>query len=357
MMKKPLLLLLLTLSVIILSSCAFQMNSFSRSYTYFDSYETITFWTSKSESSVIEYFNKTNDILKLYHNLTNRYEDTGVNGVYYLNNHPDTVVTVDKELINLLSEVKMFLSKNDQEVFSSFTIGIGKISDIWHDTFEKYNEASSCEKEKIKELPKIDSSPVNTNINDIKIDKENSTVRLENGVSIDLGGVVKGYVSKVLIDYYNENNLKYTIDMGQSNIYTNIGNPKRKNNAYIIGLKDPSASCTEELAIYAKLTLPLNKSIVTSGDYQKYFTYNGKIYSHILDSSTKMPVDTDIRSISIIIDDPFIGDIYSTVLFMKDITKALEIVNSNENLECIIYGLDNRIYTSFGINDYIEIIK
>ena len=356
-MKKPLLLLLLFLSITLLSSCSFQMNSFSKSYTYFDSYEIITLWTNRSESYIDKYFIETNNILKKYHILTNRYEENkNTKGVYYLNHHPNEEVVVEKELIDLLDETITFL-KNNPTFYNYFTIGIGSISDIWHQTFEDYNEASSCEKEKITSLPNTSDIECNTNINDIIIDKEKSTVKLTNGISLDLGGVVKGYVSKILIDYYNKNNLKYTIDMGQSNIYTNIGNPKRKNNAYIIGLKNPTASCDEINKIYAKVTLPVNKSIVTSGDYQKYFTYNDRIYSHILDKNTKEPVITNIRSVSIITTDPFIGDIYSTCLFMAGSNEAIDIANSIDDLECVIYTNTNEIFYTNGLNDIIEIEK
>ena len=154
MMKKPLLLLLLTFFILLLSSCSFQMNSYSRNYTYFDSYETITLWSQKSESSLDKYFKETNDILKKYHILTNRYEEEPNNykGVYYLNHHPNETVEVDKDLIDLLDETISFLNDN-HTFYNYFTIGIGSISDIWHQTFEDYNEASSCEKEKITSLP------------------------------------------------------------------------------------------------------------------------------------------------------------------------------------------------------------
>ena len=356
-MRKFLSLILLLLSLIVLVSCSFQLNSFSRSYTYFDSYETITIWTKGSEKSLDKYFNETNSILKKYHILTNRYEEetNGYKGVYYLNHHQNEEITVEKELIDLLDETITFL-KDNPTFYNYFTIGIGSISDIWHETFENYNEASSCEKERVTQLPSeaFNDTVYNTSIDDIVIDKDKSTVTLKNGVSLDLGGVVKGYVSKILIDYYNENNLNYTIDMGQSNIYTNIGNPKRKNNAYLIGLKSPDAGCDDPNKTYSVVTLPLNHSIVTSGDYQKYFTYEGRIYSHILDKNTKQPVVTNIRSISIITADSFIGDIYSTCLFMAGASEAINIVNSIDNLECILYTNDNQIVYSSGMEQYIQ---
>ena len=74
-MKKVLSVILLLLSLIVVTSCSFQLNSYSKSYTYFDSYETITIWAKGGENSVSKYFTETNNILKKYHILTNRYEE------------------------------------------------------------------------------------------------------------------------------------------------------------------------------------------------------------------------------------------------------------------------------------------
>ena len=65
---------------------------------------------------------------------------------------------------------------------------------------QKAENAESAESAETKEIVDI-TLDESTNIDDIVIDKDKSTVTLRNGVSLDLGGVVKGYVSKIYNSY------------------------------------------------------------------------------------------------------------------------------------------------------------
>ena len=340
-MRKLLNTLVLFIGLLLLSSCKAN-NAQTRDYTYFDTMIRITIYSNVDQK---ETFNKTNEILKDYHIITNRYEDETDNlkGIYSLNKNK-TNVKVDKRLIELLKD-----SIKNYGVSDYFNILIGSVSDLWHPYFESYNEADETNNDKITSLPDTSSLIVEKDTSKIIIDEESETISITNDMSIDLGGIVKGYVSKVLIDYYDSLNLKYVIDMGQSNIYTNYGNPKRKDNSYYVGLINPS----DKKNVYSIINLKPGYSIVTSGDYQRYFTYNNRIYSHILDINTKESAVTDIRSISIILKDPMIGDIYSTSLFMMGSVKAIEFVNSHDDLECIIYKNNGEIIKSSNMNQYI----
>ena len=340
-MRKVLNTLILFLGLLLLSSCKARKAQ-THDYTYFDTMIRISIYSNTNQDEV---FNKTNEILKEYHIITNRYEEetNNLKGIYSLNKNK-TNVKVDKRLIELIKE-----SIKDYGVSDYFNILVGKVSDLWHPYFSDYNEADETNTNKITTLPDTSTLIVEKDTSKIIIDEVNETISLTQNMSIDLGGIVKGYVSKVLIDYYDSLNLKYTIDMGQSNIYTNIGNPNRKNNDYYVGLINPSNKNT----IYSRLNLKQGYSIVTSGDYQRYFTYNDRIYSHILDINTKESVVTDIRSISIILKDPMVGDIYSTSLFMMGSTKAIEFVNNHDDLECIIYKNNGDIVKSSNMEQYI----
>lgn len=347
-MRKALSLLSLLLFIFLLSSCDWQLTAYSKTYLYFDTFVKITIHSSKGEKSLEEYFNHSKDILELYHNLTNRYEEEkeGIVGVYTINKNPDTYIKISDELFTLLKE-----STKDYGMNEYFSIGIGMYSNIWHPYFERY-AVDSCESTEPTSIPTLPSVSYDTDTNLIELDEVNKTVKIPNNYSLDLGGVVKGYVSKLLIEYLSEAELKFTIDMGASNIFTNIGNPKKKNNQYAIGLIDPKSVGCGDVDTYKIVSLPLDYSIVTSGDYQRYFIYEDRIYSHILDKNTGFPAVTDIRSISIILKDPFLGDILSTSLFIMGKDKALEYINSNEDIEGIIYTNDG-IYYSDNFNKYI----
>ena len=82
---------------------------------------------------------------------------------------------------------------------------------------------------------------------------------------------------------------------------------------WVVGVQDPDGSTDEYL-----LTVELSKgSIVSSGDYQRYYTVDGVRYSHIIDPETLYP-PTYWRAVSILVDDSGVGDALSTALFCMD---------------------------------------
>ena len=64
------------------------------------------------------------------------------------------------------------------------------------------------------------------------------------------------------------------------------------------------------------MTIPVvNKSVVTSGIYERHLTVDGKDYHHIFDSQTGYPVETELASLTIISDKSVDGEIWTTRLF------------------------------------------
>ena len=343
-MKKLSLSFIIITLLLLLSSCTKKekLYSVTRNYTYFDSYESITLWSKDKDEKFMNEFTLTNSILKKYHDISNRYEENSE--VYLLNHSNGEAIQVSKELIDLIK-----YAKEDYGVSEYFTIAIGVISDLWHPYIEEYSGDDSTSSE-VESLPpdELINKEYDLDESKILIDEVNSTITVPEGISLDLGGIVKGYVSKLLIEYYEENSISYTINMARSNISTNIGNPERKDNSYRVGLKNPryiEGSDIDEL--YQIISLPIGYSIVTSSSDQRYFTYNGVKYSHIINPNTHMPVTDEsvmvdgiedkIESISVILKDPALGDILSTSFFIMGYKKTIELVEKMNNEGTKIY--------------------
>ncbi len=343
-MKRIISLFFILFSLLLLSSCG-KAKIYKRTFLYFDTEITISLFNTEHYSEVV--FSELDSIFSLYHSITNRYEEEkdGPLGVYTLNHSNGESISVSKKLIDLLKDVLSYEYILNDNGDPYFTIGIGQLSDIWHPYF--LNEETFS-------LPdsSLLSQTYNTDTSNIIIDKTNNTVCLKEGLKLDLGGVVKGYLSKLLIDYFSERNVKYVINMGSSSIITNLGNPKRKNNEYIVGLTNPNITKDNYKGnvIYGKIALPLNTAISTSGDYQKYLIHNNQLYSSIIDPYTNYPVNTDIRSISVLYNDPLYGDILSTTLFMMGKEKALEYAKAH-NLEIILYTNRDEVFMTGGIKE------
>lgn len=127
------------------------------------------------------------------------------------------------------------------------------------------------------------------------------------GMAIDLGGVAKGYAVDRAIKKLIENGIKNAIVHAGGDMYC-LGF-KSGSKPWKVGIQHPR----DRRSIIYELEVR-DKSIDTSGDYERYFMMGGKRYSHIIDPVTGMPIGDDVVSVTVIADDPAVGDIYSTAL-------------------------------------------
>ncbi len=88
-----------------------------------------------------------------------------------------------------------------------------------------------------------------------------------------------------------------------------------------------------------------NIAIVTSGDYEKFFTYNGSRYAHIIDPRTGYPT-TEVKSVTLICPDAELCDALATAVSVMGVQKGLELVNKLVGVECLIVDANNKIHTS-----------
>ena len=189
-------------------------------------------------------------------------------------------------------------------------------------------------KEKIDELIDL------VDYEDIILNKNNSTVMLlRKNQKIDLGGIAKGYIADKIIDFYKENN----IDSAIINIGGNIKElgQKDENSFWSIGIYEPKKHSEKIIcSIEAK-----DKSIVTSGGYERAFSYNGELYCHILNPKTGYPIKSDLKSITIVSDKSIDGDSLSTPLFIMGKNKAYEFMKKHNISGVMITDKDEIIVT------------
>ena len=86
-----------------------------------------------------------------------------------------------------------------------------------------------------------------------------------------------------------------------------------------------------------------DKSIVTSGTYQRYFEKDGTLYHHILDPASGYPCNNGLASVSIITDSSLTADALSTTCFLLGPEKGLSLVNQLDNVEAVFVDIDNQI--------------
>lgn len=89
-----------------------------------------------------------------------------------------------------------------------------------------------------------------------------------------------------------------------------------------------------------------DKSVVTSGIYERYFEKDGTLYHHLLNPTTGYPIDNDLASVTVISDSSLDGDCLSTYLFSLGLDKGLEYAKAHDDIEVIFVDKDNKIHTA-----------
>ena len=297
---------------------------YEKNYFYLDTYISVKLYSNKSEDEVDKIFDEIDYLYSEYHKLTDKYNSyDNVINVYYLNEMLDNneEIEIDAKLSKLIDEGIKY-----HEITEGYiNIASSNLIDIWKSYIEK-EEGVPLENE---------LNSVNINITDISL--TGNTYSKKNNIKIDLGAFAKGYITELVGNYLEDIGIdKYLIDAG-GNI--KVGSNYKKDN-YLIGIQNP----VNTSSIFTKLECN-NLSIVTSGDYQRYYEYEGIRYNHIINPYTKYP-SSNFKSVTVVSKNSFLADIYSTYLFILDLDKGLEIVNNNDDIEAIWYIDEDNIVKS-----------
>lgn len=221
-------------------------------------------------------------------------------------------VTVNDTLFQLIKS-----SIDDYNNISHNTnIALGPVTKLWNEYRELY-EAGKTKEEVIalkgealpsdKELEKL--RPL-VNIDKIKLDEEKQTVSLEKGMELDLGATAKGFATELVAKELEDRGVKSCVISAGGNVRI-IGKPTDGRDNFRIGVQDPEFESSEH--VLATLNVA-NTSIVTSGDYQRYFDLDGVRYCHIINPDTLKPAH-EIKSATVIKEDSGLCDFLSTAAF------------------------------------------
>jgi len=179
-----------------------------------------------------------------------------------------------------------------------------------------------------------------TDPHDLQLNDSTQEVFLQKaGMEIDLGAIAKGYIADVVRDYLQQQQMQQGLINLGGNVQT-LGASSEQ--GWAIGIKKPFAEADALVAV-VNVT---NKSVVTSGIYERYFELAGQRYHHILDPRTGYPLDNELLSVTVISDDSIEGDIYTTLLYGLGVTKSLTLLADTPHIEAIFVTKDRQIILS-----------
>ena len=177
-----------------------------------------------------------------------------------------------------------------------------------------------------------------THVDYKKVVVEGNTVTLQDpAAALDLGAVAKGYIADRLKDYLEGEGVRHALINLGGNVLA-VGD-KPDGSPFHIGIQKPF----DESGIPLTSVRIDDKSIVTSGTYQRYFEKDGTLYHHILDPASGYPCNNGLASVSIITDSSLTADALSTTCFLLGPEKGLSLVNQLDNVEAVFVDIDNQI--------------
>lgn len=232
----------------------------------------------------------------------------------------------------------------------SFDISIRPVGELWDISGDNPRVPYKTEIEQL--LPLVDYRK-------IKLDEQEQTVFLEQeGMSIDLGGIAKGYAGDEVVRILKEHGVSHALVNLGGNIA--VINGKEDGSPWRIGIQNPRLDDDSERRGHVAAITTTGNSIVTSGDYERYmvevYKQTGKRYHHIFDPETGRPTQNSVISVTIVTESGIDADALSTALFVMGVEKGLKLANELEGIEAMIIDEGKTIYLSEGLKDQISAI-
>ncbi|WP_024833373.1 FAD:protein FMN transferase [Ruminiclostridium josui] len=311
----------------------------------FDTVTKIVAYTETKEEFT-EYSQLIYDNLKEYHELYDIYHDyPGKNNIKTINdNAGKKPVKVDKRIIDLLLFSKEWYKKTDSKV----NIAFGAVLKVWHNY-----RTEGLEDEENAKIPPIDilkKASQHTDINKVKIDEKNSTVFLEDPeMSLDVGAVGKGYATEQVSRIAEEKGFKSGLISVGGNIRS-IGTKGVDNQLWNLGIQNPDSKSENSTL---KLIYVEDKSVVSSGDYERYYTVNGKRYHHIIDPITLFPSE-HFSAVTIVTHNSGMADVLSTAIFNMPFEQGKKLIDSLPDTEALWVAKDGKIKYSNDFSKYLN---
>lgn len=243
-------------------------------------------------------------------------------------------VKVSEETYDLLEEASHF-AKITGGVFDPT---IGPLVSLWGIGTE--DEKIPTEKEIQKTLEKI-------NYKKIEFKDNNKIFITDEDMSLDLGAIAKGYAADYVINYLNEENVESAfINMGGN---VSVHGKKIDGSLWKVGIQDPVKNRGNIIAAVEGKDM----SVVTSGNYERYFIEDGVRYHHIINPEKGYPARKGIISSTVISNNSSYADALSTSFYILGIEKSFQISKGMENVNIVLITEDNKAYVSEELKDKI----
>lgn len=259
-------------------------------------------------------FSRTNPESELYR--LNHRELNSLNGTYNLSS--DTAALIEKGLeYSRLSD-------------GAFDITVAPLSDLWNFTSSSPKAPDAGQLQSV--LPLVDYKNIELRGQSFRF--------LQDKTALDLGAVAKGFIADEIKAYLTSQGVNSAMINLGGNVLC-VGN-KPDGAAFKIGIQKPFADRNETIATM-EIT---DKSVVSSGIYERFFEENQRLYHHLLNPKTGYPYNNGLISVTIISDLSVDGDGLSTACFALGLEKGMALIESLPQTDAIFITEDYEMHYS-----------
>jgi len=285
---------------------------------------TVVTVTLPADNNVYNNYSDIREIVYNFQSIFNRYDDNSLLSRF---NKGYGLVKTSPYLCEVISYSKMIYE--DTSVFDVTLLPLIEIWDYKKGLIPNRDLISSALKKRCMECLVINT-----------YDKNNCILEKKREIRLDLGGIAKGYIIQKLYEYVSERYKEGVINIGGDvfvfgrywDVY--ILDPKTKKTRYKVKVKD--------------------KAVFTSGDYERFFVKDGRLYSHILDPRTGEPVLANFHSVTVIGDNPTIADGLATSFFILGPEASSKIIKEKYNSYSFMF-IGDTVLKSDNFIEYEEI--
>ena len=298
----------LALAALLLGGCAArtaperELRRYQASFlTLFDTVTTVVGFAGTEED-----FRRTaqdlHDGLLEYHRLFDVYHEyEGMNNLKTVNDGAGGApVEVDRRIIDLL----LFCRELEELTDGRVDVTMGSVLELWHQA--RTEGVDDPEHAALPDAGALEAAAEHTGFALLEIDEAASTVRLTDPEArLDVGAVAKGWAVEQVCAAAPEGLL---VSVGGN---VRATGPKPSGEPWVVGVQEPDGEKEDYLH-----TLNIDRqAVVSSGDYQRYYTVDGTRYHHIIDPDTLYP-GTRWRAVTVVCGDSGLADGLSTALFL-----------------------------------------
>lgn len=338
---KKLLALLALVSVLLCGCTVRQAAPADKQYTatfltLFDTVTTIV-GRASSEEEFQQKAQAVHDALEVYHRLFDVYNDyEGMNNLKTVNDNAGVFpVQVDKAILDLLTDCRAYFEGTNGRVNAA----MGSVLHLWHEA--RNDGLNNPANAYLPDEAALHEAAQHASFEDVILDEAASTVYIADpGLRLDVGAIAKGWAVQRVAESAPKGLL---ISVGGNVCATG---PKAEDTPWVIGVQNPDGSD------YLHTIYLTEGSVVTSGDYQRAYTVDGKTYHHIIDPDTLYP-SAYWRSVTVVCRDSGTADALSTALFVLPEDDGRALLEKYEAEACWVQA-DGTILYSPGFKDLIR---